>query len=170
MKQEITFLTDGGDTVPNLAADMSLCAEHVLDWFHLTMRLTVLRQYAKGLAHDDEEEAHAAERELRRIKGYLWNGNHRDALTCIDGLVDDLEGLTADQEMPCFVEVGSIKIRGVKVVDFDARTIPDRRYRMPSRLSDGGWSRRLTPRILMLPMTAAQAGGGAPLLRGTCDI
>ena len=79
MNQDITFLTDGGDTVRNLAADMSPCAEHVLDWFHLTMRLTVLGQYAKGLAHHDKEEAQAAERELKRIKGYLWNGNHRDA-------------------------------------------------------------------------------------------
>ena len=93
MNQDITFLTDGGDTVRNLAADMSPCAEHVLDWFHLPMRLTVLGRYAKGLAHHDEEEAQAAERELKRTKGYLWNGNHRDALTCIDGLVDDLEGL-----------------------------------------------------------------------------
>ena len=93
MNQDITFLTDGGDTVRNLAADMSPCAEHVLDWFHLTMRLTVLGQYAKGLAHHDEEEAQAAERELKRIKGYLWNGNHRDALPCIDSLVDDLEEL-----------------------------------------------------------------------------
>ena len=42
MNQEITFLTDGGDTVRSLAADMSPCAEHVLDWFHITMRLTVL--------------------------------------------------------------------------------------------------------------------------------
>ena len=95
MNQEITFLTDGGDTVRNLAADMSPCAEHVLDWFHFTMRLTVLGQYAKRLAHHDEEEARAAERELKRIKGYLWNGNHRAALTCIDVLVDDLEGLPA---------------------------------------------------------------------------
>ena len=93
MNQDITFLTDGGDTVRNLAADMSPCAEHVLDWFHLTMRLTVLGQYAKGLAHHDEEQAQAAARELKRIKGYLWNGNHRDALPCIDGLLDDLEEL-----------------------------------------------------------------------------
>ena len=39
MNQDITFLTDGGDTVRNLAAEMSPCAEHVLDWFHITMRL-----------------------------------------------------------------------------------------------------------------------------------
>ena len=93
MNQEITFLTDGGDTVRNLATDMSPCAEHVLDWFHITMRLTVLGQYAKGLAHHDEAEAQNAERELKRIKGYLWNGNHRAALVCTGGLIDDLEDL-----------------------------------------------------------------------------
>ena len=93
MNQEITFLTDGGDTVRNLAADMSPCAEHVLDWFHLTMRLTVLGQYVRGLAHHDEEQARHAERELKRIKGYLWNGNHRAALACIGCLVEDLGDL-----------------------------------------------------------------------------
>ena len=72
---------------------MSPCAEHVLDWFHITMRLTVLGQSARGLAHHDEEEAQHAERELKRIKGYLWNGNHRAALACIGGLSDDLEDL-----------------------------------------------------------------------------
>ena len=66
MNQEITFLTDGGDTVRSLAADMSPCAEHVLDWFHITMRLTVLGQYAKGLVHHDEHEAQDAERVLYR--------------------------------------------------------------------------------------------------------
>ena len=34
-----------------------------------------------------------AQRELKRIKGYLWNGNHRDALACMDGLANDLDDL-----------------------------------------------------------------------------
>ena len=72
---------------------LPISAEHVLDWFHITMRLTVLGQYAKGLAHHDEEEAQNAERELKRIKGYLWNGNHRAALACTGGLIDELEDL-----------------------------------------------------------------------------
>ena len=93
MNQEITFLTDGEDSVRGMAAHMSPCAEHILDWFHIAMRLTVLGQYAKGLAHHDEEEAQDAERQMKRIKGYLWNGNHRAALRCIAGLSIDLECL-----------------------------------------------------------------------------
>jgi len=75
MNQEITFLTDGGDSVRNIAVDMSPCADHVLDWFHITMRLTVMGQYVKGLAHHREAEAAEIERTLKRIKGFLWNGN-----------------------------------------------------------------------------------------------
>ena len=135
MNQEITFLTDGGDTVRNLAADMSPCAEHILDWFHLTMRLTVLGQYAKGLAHHEDEEARAAERELRRIKGYLWNGNHRDALICMDGLVDDLEGLPT-----AYAGIKTFR-KGVDELRFyvrrNARTIPNyaERHRYGERVS-----------------------------------
>jgi hypothetical protein len=48
MNQDITFLTDGGDTVRHMAFAMSPCADYILDWFHITMRLTVPGQYAKG--------------------------------------------------------------------------------------------------------------------------
>ena len=59
MNQEITFMTDGEDCIRSMTEFMSPCAEHVLYWFHLTMRITVLGQFAKGLAgcHHDKEAA-----------------------------------------------------------------------------------------------------------------
>ena len=47
--QPVTFLTDGDDTVRNMAQYMAPASEHLLDWFHVTMRITVMRQYVKGL-------------------------------------------------------------------------------------------------------------------------
>jgi len=49
LNQQITFFSDGGDTVRNLQLYLNPEAEHLLDWFHVTMRLTVLNQTAKGL-------------------------------------------------------------------------------------------------------------------------
>jgi hypothetical protein len=49
MNQEITFLADGEDTLRQLQWDMSPQATHILDWHHVTMKLTVLSQYGKGL-------------------------------------------------------------------------------------------------------------------------
>ena len=53
----------------------------------------MVRQYAKGLAgyHHDHEEAEEVDGTLRRIKGFLWHGNIRAALPCIDDLAMDLE-------------------------------------------------------------------------------
>jgi hypothetical protein len=96
MNQDITFLTDGGDDVRDLATDMSPCAEHCLDWFHVTMRLTVLTQYAKGLAHHDPGEAADLRDRLERIKWKLWHGDGREALARIEDLADDVDGLESD--------------------------------------------------------------------------
>lgn len=54
LNQQITFLSDGEDAVRDLQLYLSPEAEHILDWFHLSMRLTVLGQYAKGLVHHDQ--------------------------------------------------------------------------------------------------------------------
>jgi hypothetical protein len=45
----VVFLTDGDEDVRDLPLYMNPQAEHYLDWFHITMRLTVLLQMAKGL-------------------------------------------------------------------------------------------------------------------------
>src|SRR5262249_3688367 len=50
MNQRVEFLTDGGDTVRELPLYLVPESEHWLDWFHITMRLTVMGQMTKGLA------------------------------------------------------------------------------------------------------------------------
>ena len=81
--QDVTFLTDGGEEVRSLTELVTPASEHVLDWFHITMRLTVLGQYARGVAHDD-----AAERPLAGISG-----------------TDQMAAL-ARQPAPCAGEIG----------------------------------------------------------------
>jgi hypothetical protein len=40
MNQQVTFLTDGGEDVRELPLYLNPQAEHWLDWFHITMRIT----------------------------------------------------------------------------------------------------------------------------------
>ena len=40
----MVFLSDGGDSVRNLQAYLHPNSEHWLDWFHITMRISVLQQ------------------------------------------------------------------------------------------------------------------------------
>ncbi len=110
--QRVVFLTDGGDTVRELPRDLSPESEHWLDWFHVTMRLTVLGQMTRGLAAEQapspapgdegEERLDRAEPEkpvdgaepekpLERLKWHLWHGNVYRALQIIEDLEGDLE-------------------------------------------------------------------------------
>lgn len=72
MNQQITFLPDGGETVRDLQLYLNPQPEHVLDWFHVTMRVTVMRQLAKGLRSKDcPAIAKEVDRQLGRIKWSL---------------------------------------------------------------------------------------------------
>ena len=91
MNQEITFLSDGDDTLRKLQLEMSPMATHLLDWFHLTMRLTVLDQYGKGLVQGEAGLGEAIRDKIERLKWSLWHGQVDKAL----GKIDDLESAIA---------------------------------------------------------------------------
>jgi hypothetical protein len=101
LNQQITFLSYGGDTVRDLQFYLNPQAEHLLDWFHVAMRLTVLQQTAKGLPQttsDDEGTYHIREpvrRSLERLKWFLWHGNVYQALQVVQSAVTDLEVVVA---------------------------------------------------------------------------
>src|SRR5947208_1609772 len=84
MNQAITFLTDGGDTVRDLTEGHSPQSSHILDWFHITMRLTVLSQTAKGVSV--EQKGEQFEEELERVKWFLWHSNVYKALQVLECL------------------------------------------------------------------------------------
>jgi len=70
----VQFLSDGAETMRNLRMYISPQSEHWLDWFHITMRLTVMGQMRKGM---NGVEASAlveqAEQNLESLKWHVWN-------------------------------------------------------------------------------------------------
>jgi len=56
----VVFLSDGGDSVRNLLqAYLHPDSEHWLDWFHITMRISLLQQQVKTLKDEQPEELEA---------------------------------------------------------------------------------------------------------------
>jgi len=88
MNQDITFLSDGGDTVRNLQKWISPQSEHVLDWFHVTMKITVMKQMVKGFCEDIQDRF---DKQLGSIKWNIWHGNVEKALDRIESFCDDIE-------------------------------------------------------------------------------
>jgi len=88
LNQDITFLTDGGDTVRDLPLYLSPRSEHILDWFHVTMRMTVIKQISKGAMGKDYANF---EKQLLRTKWFLWHGNIYQSLDILESLIMDLD-------------------------------------------------------------------------------
>src|SRR5262249_36829161 len=85
-------------------------AEHVLDWFHITMRITVMTYMAKSPRPpppdpDLELTTDTATKliaqigpDLQRLKWFLWHGNVFRALRTVEDLTADLETLHPGEE------------------------------------------------------------------------
>ena len=93
--QQIVFLSDGGDTVRQLQEYLHPCSEHLIDWFHITMRLTVLQQQAKGLLAERPQFGQETSKQLESVKHLLWHGNTEEALERMGGLNIELDLLRA---------------------------------------------------------------------------
>jgi hypothetical protein len=91
MNQDMTFLSDGNDTLRKLQLEMSPKAAHILDWFHLTMKLTVLEQYGKGLVQCEAVLGEEIREQIEHLKWSLWHGQVDKAM----GKVDDLASAIA---------------------------------------------------------------------------
>lgn len=95
--QHVTFFSDGAEDVRNLPLYLNPRAEHILDWFHVAMRLTAMTQTAKGLPETIGNGAETFElregvlKSLESTKWYLWHGNVFRALEEIESIEMDLE-------------------------------------------------------------------------------
>jgi hypothetical protein len=78
--QPLTFLSDGGETVRILPLQLHPQSQHLLDWVHLTMRVTVLGQYIKGLIRLDRVVGEGIQKRLKSVKWLLWHGKGDNAL------------------------------------------------------------------------------------------
>jgi hypothetical protein len=93
MNQKIIFLSDGGENVRDLQQYLSPQAEHILDWFHITMRITVMLNMVKSIRNDDQKIVKPM---LEKIKWYLWHGNVFKALEFLEQIFDEVEANSAN--------------------------------------------------------------------------
>jgi hypothetical protein len=99
-RQQVTFLSDGGDTVRELPAFLHPNAEHILDWFHVAMRIEQLSQTARGVPtaqHADALSPAQLVHQLERVKWFFWHGNVLRVLDTLQDLAEDVD-LTSETD------------------------------------------------------------------------
>jgi hypothetical protein len=93
--QQVVFMSDGGESVRRVQEYLHPFSEHLIDWFHITMRLTVLQQQTKALKLERPETGADVSKRLESVKHLLWHGNAEEALERLLNLTIDLSLIPA---------------------------------------------------------------------------
>ena len=95
--QQVVFMSDGGEDVRRVQTYLHPHSEHWIDWFHITMRITVLQQQTKSLQGEVNhvKEADGLSKRIDSVKHLLWHGNVAEALERMADMLLDLELIQA---------------------------------------------------------------------------
>ena len=93
--QQVVFMSDGGEDVRRVQEYLHPFSEHLIDWFHITMRLTVLQQQTKALKEERPQTGNDVSKRLESVKHLLWHGNTKEALERLGNLIMDLSLIEA---------------------------------------------------------------------------
>jgi hypothetical protein len=88
-------MSDGGENVRRVQEYLHPFSEHLIDWFHITMRLTVLQQQTKALQEERPETGADVSKRLKSVKHLLWHGNGEEALERLADLLMELSLIQA---------------------------------------------------------------------------
>ena len=89
--QQVVFMSDGGEDVRRVQEYLHPNSEHVIDWFHITMRLTVLLLQSKLWQEEGPQIGTAAAKQAESVKHLLWHGSVEEALDRLANLLMDLD-------------------------------------------------------------------------------
>ena len=145
-RQRVTFLSDGGDSVRSLPGFLHPHSEHMLDWFHIAVRIEQLSQTARGVSGIDannrkDEILH----QLQRTKWFLWHGNVLSAEDTVVNLLDDIDGVLAELDYLDRENHAVLKRLSRTLTEFNGYIVNNRpgipnygeRYRCHERISTG---------------------------------
>jgi len=128
--REVVKLLDASFTVLERWAFLT-----IIDWFHITMRLTVLHQQTKALQAERPDEGAAASKQIESIKHLLWHGNVDEVLDRIDSLFMDLDLISRCSAAAQKLAAGISELR--TYIRNNRGSIPNygERYRQGERIS-----------------------------------
>lgn len=135
----LTVLTDDDAGLRAIHHQLAPQAEHVLDWFHISMRFQNLKQAAKGIhgLTDGELRGYALD-QLKRAKWRLWNGQAVRGLTGVVHL-GQWARARSFEHIPALRKLGNALLDTIRYLELSADSMPDygKRYRSGSRISTG---------------------------------
>jgi len=88
---EVTVISDGAEVLKRVPRAMPKPTTHIIDWFHIAMKIQPMQQIADHIARSQPSPIEALptiDRDIRAVKWRLWHGR-------VDRAIRDLERLLA---------------------------------------------------------------------------
>ena len=94
---EVTVFSDGAEILKRLPRSMPQPTTHIIDWFHIAMKIQPLQQVADHIVRWRQErigETAALDKQTQALKWKLWHGQ-------VDRAIQHLERMIADMTRLC---------------------------------------------------------------------
>ena len=93
---EITVLSDGAEIMKRLPRALPKPATHIIDWFHLAMKIQPMKQIAEHIVRSRPVLSGllaVIDEEIEALKWKLWHGQVDRAIFALDPIVGDMDHL-----------------------------------------------------------------------------
>ena len=93
---EITVLSDGAEIMKRLPRVLPKPATHIIDWFHLAMKIQPMKQIAEHIVRSRPVLSGllaVIDEEIEALKWKLWHGQVDRAIFALDTIVGDMDHL-----------------------------------------------------------------------------
>ena len=90
---EVAVISDGAEILKRLPRAMPKPTTHIIDWFHIAMKIQPMQQIADHMARsqpDEPETTPPLARRVRAVKWRLWHGRVNRAIRDLQELLDEL--------------------------------------------------------------------------------
>jgi hypothetical protein len=90
---DVAVISDGAEILKRLPRAMPKPTTHIIDWFHIAMKIQPMQQIADHIARsrpDEPETSPSIAQRVRAVKWRLWHGRINRAIRDLQELLDDL--------------------------------------------------------------------------------
>ena len=136
---DVAVISDGAEILKRLPRAMPKPTTHIIDWFHIAMKIQPMQQIADHMARsrpDEPETSPSIARRIRAVKWRLWHGRVDRAIRDLRELLDDLKPVEGIED----VSISRLRSLGGQLLTYVASNRSaiinyGRRYRVGLRVA-----------------------------------
>lgn len=143
---DVTVISDGAEILKRLPRAMPKPTTHIIDWFHIAMKIQPMQQIADHMARSRSvpfKALPAIDKDIRAVKWRLWHGRVDRAIRDLEQLLARLQASQGDGELSV-ARLYSLSSQLLTYISSNRGSIVNYGIALPSRSSRSNNPRRVS--------------------------